>query len=97
MSQSKISRKHTYDGSESSGIDGLPTLDPTTHPTAPVTNQQLVSLLAGFQALVQSSNSIAFSANTPSLKVFESEAGAITLSGMNNNQFNITNLDTCGR
>lgn len=84
---SLISKKHTYDGSENSGIEGLAE---SSVGSAPVINSQLTTLLTGFQALINSSNSIAFSANTPSLKVFESQADAITLSSMMNSFFNIT-------
>ena len=87
MSQSLISRKHIYDATENSGIEGLPQ---SSEGSAPVINSQLTTLLAGFQALVNSSNSIAFSNNTPSLKLFESQTNAITLSGMSQSIFNLT-------
>lgn len=84
---SLISKKHTYDSSENSGIEGLAQ---SSVGSAPVINSQLTTLLTGFQALINSSNSIAFSNNTPSLKLFESQTNAITLSGLSNSIFNIT-------
>ena len=84
---SLISKKHVYDGSENSGIEGLAQ---SSVGAAPVIITQLTYLLAGFKAVVNSSNSIAFSNNTPSLKLFESQTDAITLSGMANSIFNIT-------